>query len=71
VAFVDDHKERFGVEPICRVLSEHVIKIAPNSYYAHKKRPSSARAGRDERVLAEIVRVHTDGRADPEGSPSD
>jgi putative transposase len=62
VAFVDDHKERFGVEPICRVLSEHGIKIAPNSYYAHKKRPSSARAGRDERVLAEIVRVHTDPR---------
>ena len=61
MAFVDDHKERFGVEPICRVLSEHGIKIAPNSYYAHKKRPSSARAGRDERVLAEIVRVHTDG----------
>jgi putative transposase len=60
VAFVDDHKERFGVEPICRVLSEHGIKIAPNSYYAHKNRPPSARALRDERVLAEIVRVHTD-----------
>jgi putative transposase len=60
VAFVDDHRERFGVEPICRVLSEHGIQIAPNSYYAHKKRPRSARALRDERVLAEIVRVHAD-----------
>ena len=57
MAFVDDHRERFGVEPICRVLSEHGIKIAPNSYYAHKKRPASTRKMRDERVLAEIVRV--------------
>ena len=23
-AFIDDHKEVFGVEPICRVLTEHV-----------------------------------------------
>jgi putative transposase len=60
VAFVDDHRDRFGVEPICRVLSEHGVQIAPNSYYAHKKRPRSARSVRDERVLAEIVRVHTD-----------
>jgi len=60
VAFVDDHRERFGVEPICRVLSEHGIKIAPNSFYAHQGRQPSARAQRDERVQAEIVRVHTD-----------
>jgi putative transposase len=60
VAFVDDHRDRFGVEPICRVLCEHGIKIAPNSYYAHKKRPRSARSVRDEAVLAEVVRVQTD-----------
>lgn len=42
------------------MLCEHGVKIAPNSYYAHKKRPPSKRALRDERVLAEIVRVHTD-----------
>ena len=29
MAFIDGHRERFGVEPICRVLSEHRIKIAP------------------------------------------
>ena len=60
MAFVDAHRERFGVEPICRVLSEHGVKIAPNSYYGHRKRPPSARAVRDEVVLAEIVRVHSD-----------
>jgi putative transposase len=35
---------RFGVEPICRVLKQHGIKIAPSTYYAAKKRPVSARA---------------------------
>jgi putative transposase len=60
VAFVDDHKERFGVEPICRVLTEHGVPIAANSCYAHNKRPPSQRSVRDARVLEEIVRVHTD-----------
>ena len=60
VAFVDDHRDRFGVEPICRVLTEHGVPIAPNSYYAHKKRARSARAVRDEAVLTEIIRIHTD-----------
>jgi putative transposase len=60
VAFVDDHRNRFGVEPICRVLCEHGVKIAPNSYHARKKRKRSTRSVRDDAVLAEIVRVHTD-----------
>ena len=60
VAFVDDHRNRFGVEPICRVLTEHGVPIAPNSYYAHKKRARSARSVRDEVVLTEVVRIHTD-----------
>jgi putative transposase len=60
VAFVDDHRDRFGVEPICRVLTTHDVPIAPNSYYAHKKRKRSARSARDEAVLAAIIRVHTD-----------
>ena len=38
------HKDRFGVEPICRVLFEHGVKIAPSTYYAHQSRPPSARA---------------------------
>jgi putative transposase len=60
VAFIDDHKQRFGVEPICRVLTEHGVKIAPSSYYAARSRPPSARAARDRVLLAEIVRVHSD-----------
>ena len=60
VAFIDDHKDRFGVEPICVVLSEHGVKIAPNSYGAHKKRPVSPPTISDEVVLAQIRRVHRD-----------
>jgi putative transposase len=57
VAFIDAHRRRFGVEPICRVLSEHGCKIAPNTYYAHKKRPPSARWVRDEYLQEQIARV--------------
>jgi hypothetical protein len=33
VNYIDDHKQVFGVEPICRVLSEHGMPIAPSTYY--------------------------------------
>ena len=48
----------FGVEPICRVLSEHGCKIAPATYWAHAKRPASARAVRDAELIGQIRRVH-------------
>ena len=60
MAFIDEVRNRFGVEPVCRVLSEHDVQIAPRTYYAHRSRPPSARARRDQRVLAQIERVHAD-----------
>lgn len=42
VAYIDGHKARFGVEPICRVLSAHGMQIAPSTYYAAVKTPVSA-----------------------------
>jgi hypothetical protein len=30
--FIDQKKQEFGVAPICRVLSEHGIQIAPRTY---------------------------------------
>ncbi len=51
---------RFGVEPICTVLSEHGIKIAPSTYYAAVSRPPSARAVQDAAVLIQIRRIHAD-----------
>lgn len=60
MAFIDDHRARFGVEPICRVLSEHGVKIAPSGYYAFKTRPASARALRDAELTAAIEAVFWD-----------
>ena len=51
---------RWGVEPICTVLSEHGLPIAPSTYYAHVKRPATAREHRDALLLNEIRRVHAD-----------
>ena len=39
VEFIDEHKEEFGVEPICRVLTEHGCQIAPSTYWAAQSRP--------------------------------
>jgi putative transposase len=58
VRFISGHKARFGVEPICRVLSEHGVPIAPSTYYDAIARGPSARAVRDERLKAHIARVH-------------
>ncbi len=58
MACIDNHKKVFGVEPICRVLSEHGTPIAPSTYYDACGRVPSRRALRDERLEADIVRVH-------------
>lgn len=52
-AYIDAHKERFGVEPICRTLA-----VAPSTYYAVKSRPASDRSLRDDVLRPEIARVH-------------
>ena len=57
IAFIDDHREAYGVEPICKVLP-----IAPSTYHAHaaqRRRPDRlpARAQRDAALQLEIRRV--------------
>ena len=57
VAFIDDHRAEYGVEPICRVLP-----IAPSTYYACKAieadpTKASAQAQRDGFLRPEIRRV--------------
>ncbi|MDT0345703.1 IS3 family transposase [Streptomyces litchfieldiae] len=53
VEFVDEHRETYGVEPICAQ-----IQVAPSTYYAAKTRPRSARSLRDEELCKEISRVY-------------
>jgi putative transposase len=57
VAFIDDHRGAYGVEPICAV-----VPIAPSTYYEHKARQADAtrmpaRAQRDAVLGDEIRRV--------------
>ena len=51
---------RWGVEPICAVLTEHGLPIAPSTYYEHVDRQPSARDRSDAVLLNEIRRVHVD-----------
>jgi putative transposase len=55
VSFINAHKERWGVEPICKVL-----QVAPSTYYAALSRQPSVRRQRDEELKVEIARVHRD-----------
>jgi putative transposase len=57
VDFVEEHRDEYGVEPICEVLP-----IAPSTYYEHRARRLDPeirphRARRDERLCVEIRRV--------------
>ena len=57
IAFIDDHREAHGVEPICKVLP-----IAPSTYHAHVAKRAdptrlSARAKRDAALKIEVRRV--------------
>jgi putative transposase len=52
-AFIDEHRARFGVEPMCRTLG-----VSASAYYQRATGARSARAVADERLLAEIEQVH-------------
>ena len=57
IAFIDDHRGAYGVEPICRVLP-----ISPSTYHAHLAKRAdagrlSARVRRDAALKREVRRV--------------
>jgi putative transposase len=51
--FIDEHRDRFGVEPICRVLD-----VSASAYYHRATGERSAREVDDERLLARIRETH-------------
>jgi putative transposase len=63
IDYIDGHRERvvegkkLGVEPICAVLKDAGVQVAPRTYWAAKKRAPSTRAVRDAELLREIERV--------------
>src|SRR4051812_16569169 len=52
-AFIDAHRERFGVEPVGRVLG-----VSASAYYKHASGERCARAVADERLLGRIRELH-------------
>jgi len=60
VAYIEAYRDRFGVEPICSVLSEHGCVIAPSTYYERRRRPVTD-AELEEAYLANaLVALHRD-----------
>ena len=57
-AYIDQYRDRFGVEPICAVLTEHDVPIAPSSYYAHRRRPVSDALLTDAYLVNEVITLH-------------
>jgi transposase InsO family protein len=60
IAFVDEHRGVYGVEPVCET-----IEIAPSTYYEAKRQQReperrSARRRRDEQLKVEIKRIYDD-----------
>jgi putative transposase len=60
IAFIDDHRGAYGVEPICKVLP-----IAPSTYFDHRAKQAdsvrlSTRARRDAALRPKINRVFED-----------
>ena len=52
-AYIDEHRERFGVEPICRALG-----VSASAYYQRARGERSARDVEDERLLEVIRTTH-------------
>ena len=52
-AFIDEHRGRFGVEPICRTLG-----VSASAYYQRATGERSARAVEDERLRGRIEELH-------------
>lgn len=60
IDYIEEKKQEYGVEPICRVLTECGCPIAPSTYYDARSRAASKRAVRDEYLKIEIRRVHAE-----------
>jgi putative transposase len=52
-AFIDAHRDRFGVEPICRTLD-----VSASAYYHRARGGRCDRVVEDDRLLARIRQVH-------------
>src|SRR4051794_24760400 len=59
IAFIDSHRDQFGVEFICTTLRAAITGfLTSRGYRAAKTRTPSDRAIRDELLIAELQAVH-------------
>jgi putative transposase len=52
-SYIDQHRDRFGVEPICSTLD-----VSASAYYERARGERSVRQREDERLTAVICQVH-------------
>lgn len=60
VGYIDEHKDRFGIEPICAELTGLGVTIAPSTYYEKKASPVSAAALEEAYLVNALVTLHQD-----------
>jgi transposase InsO family protein len=56
--YIDAYRHRFGVEPICAVLSEHGMMIAPQTYYRWRACPVRPAELEEAYLVNEIVDLY-------------
>ena len=61
-AYIDEHRSRFRVGPICRVLSESLDCgfLAPRGYRMFRTRPVSRMRARREALARAVLQIHSD-----------
>ncbi|WP_099225825.1 IS3 family transposase [Mycobacterium persicum] len=67
--FIDEHREDFGVVPICRALAIHGVQIAPRTFWARRASAPSKRALWDTtitEILAGYFEPDAEGNRPPE-----
>jgi putative transposase len=60
VDYIDSYRGQFGVEPICAVLSQHGLKIAPSTYYERRRHPVTGAELEDAYLANALVTLHAE-----------
>lgn len=62
VAYIDQFRDRFGVEPICSVLTEHDLPIASSTYRAAKAAPVTEAMWDEAHLVNALVSIFVSNR---------
>jgi hypothetical protein len=58
ICSIEVYRDRFGVEPNCRALSEHGMPIAPSTYYSRRAQPVSDRDWADAHMAHAVLDLY-------------